>query len=93
MEKAILIINMPECCDKCFALNTSGDYPVCIITDEQRGYTFRTREQRMDKCPLRLIPEKYEIDKNKCSDPHYQFEFEYGYNQCIDNILQMEVKK
>ena len=44
----------------------------------------------MDKCPLRLLPEKYEIDRSKCSDPFYEFEFEYGYNQCIDEILDGE---
>lgn len=87
MNKAILVIDMPSCCYECFSLDDSGDYPRCRITDEQRGYTFRIREQKMDKCPLKLLPEKYEIDKSKCSDPFYQFEFEYGYNQCIDEIL------
>ena len=90
MNKAILVIDMPPCCDKCFALDDNGDYPVCLITQEQRGYTFRTREQKMDKCPLKSIPEKYEIDKNKCSDPFYQFEYEYGYNACIDEILNIK---
>lgn len=87
MHKAILVIDMPSCCDECFALDEYGDYPICRITQEQRGYTFRTREQKMDKCPLKPAPEKYEIDRNKCTDPFYQFEFEYGYNQCIDEIL------
>ena len=87
MDKAILVVDMPSCCDECFALDEYGDYPVCRITQEQRGYTFRTREQKMDKCPLKLAPEKYEIDRNKCTDPFYQFEFEYGYNQCINEIL------
>lgn len=45
-------VDMPKCCDDCWALDDSGDYPMCRITGEQRGYTFRTREKRMDKCPL-----------------------------------------
>ncbi len=57
-SKAILIIDMPSCCDECFALDDNGDYPFCLITHEQRGYNFRTREQRMPKCPLRPAPEK-----------------------------------
>ena len=57
MSKAILMIDMPSCCDECFALDDNGDYPVCLITQEQRGYTFRTREQKMSKCPLRPAPE------------------------------------
>lgn len=43
---------MPECCDECWALDDDGDYPRCRITGEQRGYTFRTKENRMSKCPL-----------------------------------------
>lgn len=87
MGKAILVIDMPNCCDECFALDDNSDYPLCLITQEQRGYKFRTREHKMDKCPLKSAPEKYEIDRSKCTDPFYQFEFEYGYNQCIDEIL------
>lgn len=62
MDKAILVIDMPSCCDECFALDEYGDYPVCRITQEQRGYTFRTREQKMSKCPLQPAPEKYDMD-------------------------------
>ena len=87
MSKAILVIDMPSCCYECFAFDDSGDYPMCLITEECRGYTFRAREQKMDKCPLRELPEKYEIDRSKCSDPFYQFDFEYGYNMCINEIL------
>lgn len=50
-------MEMPKCCDECFALDESGDYPFCLITQEQRGYTFRTREKRMDRCPLFEVPE------------------------------------
>ena len=53
MSKAILMIDMPSCCDECFALDDNGDSPLCLITQEQRGYNFRTREQKMSKCPLR----------------------------------------
>ena len=60
MDKAILVIDMPSCCNECFALDEYGDYPVCRITQEQRGYTFRTREQRMSKCPLKPLPKKME---------------------------------
>lgn len=61
MNKAILIVDMPSCCDECFALDGNGDYPFCLITQEQRGYNFRTREQKMPKCPLRPAPELIEI--------------------------------
>lgn len=52
MSVLIKGMTMPSCCDDCWALDEYGDYPVCRITEEQRGYNFRIREKRMDKCPL-----------------------------------------
>ena len=49
-------LEMPSCCADCWALDEYGDYPVCRITEEQRGYNFRIREKRMDKCPLVSVP-------------------------------------
>ena len=46
-------MQMPKCCDECFALDDHYDYPFCQITHEQRGYDFRTREKRMPGCPLK----------------------------------------
>lgn len=43
---------IPKCCDRCWALDESGDYPICRITGEQRGYNFNIFEKRMPKCPL-----------------------------------------
>lgn len=34
-------MEMPCCCDECRFLDEYGDYPCCIITDEQRGYNFK----------------------------------------------------
>lgn len=64
MSKAILIINMPKCCSECRFLNDNYDYPECIVTGETREYTFRTEEQKMDKCPLKSAPELAEIYYN-----------------------------
>lgn len=50
-------MEMPECCDECFALDDYGDYPMCKITSETRGYNFNTREKRMDRCPLVEVKE------------------------------------
>lgn len=52
MSILIKYVEMPKNCAECWALDEYGDYPVCRITQEQRGYTFRTTEQRMDLCPL-----------------------------------------
>ena len=49
-------MEMPTCCDDCFALDDRGDYPYCLISHEQRGYTFRTDIATMPSCPLVEIP-------------------------------------
>lgn len=46
-------MEMPKCCDECFALDDHGDYPFCLISQDQRGYTFNVRENRMPSCPLK----------------------------------------
>lgn len=74
---------MPSCCEECFALVFHTDYPRCIVTDEQRGYTFNTRTQKMPHCPLKPLPEKYNINISHDKD----YDYEYGYNACINEIL------
>ena len=44
---------MPKCCDECFALDDHGDYPFCLISEDQHGYNFNTRQDRMPSCPLK----------------------------------------
>lgn len=60
---AILIKNMklPTSCFGCWALDDNGDYPRCRITQTQKGYTFPTRKERMDDCPLVEIPSNTRI--------------------------------
>lgn len=83
MDKAILVIDMPSCCDECFALDDNGDYPFCLITHEQKGYQFNPREQKMDKCPFHPMPEKSLTGK---SDYYQWGDWEDGWNACIDYL-------
>ena len=87
--KAVLIVDMPESCDKCrFHYNTYDENDCYVDKCELlNDMTIDGYVERYDGCPLKELPEKYEIDKSKCSDPFYEFEFEYGYNQCIDEII------
>lgn len=79
MNKAFLIIDMPSCCYECFAFDDSGDHPMCLVTEEYRGYRFRAREEKMDKCPLKPLPVKIEVLRDDWSD---------GYNACLEEILE-----
>lgn len=59
---SVIVMGMyyPTCCDECDeGLDCSGDYPMCRYTGEQRGYNFNIRARKMDKCPLRPLPEKH----------------------------------
>ena len=57
MSVLIKGMQMPSVCDCCWALDESGDYPMCRMTGETRGYNFRVREKRMDRCPLIELPD------------------------------------
>lgn len=84
MNKAILVIDMPKCCNECKFLNDNYDYPECIVTGETKGYTFRTKEQKMNKCPLKELPERME----GYDSIRYQWgEYEDGWNHCIDMLI------
>lgn len=88
MSKSILVIDTPESCSKCPCFG--GFYSdLCCKALNNRGINYPyPADFRQDWCPLKPLPEKYEIDRsNKCCDPFYQFEFEHGYNQCIDEII------
>ena len=63
-------MKMPKTCYECWALDDDYDYPMCRITQEQRGYTFNTRGQKMAKCPLIdvLEPHGRLIDADACID-------------------------
>lgn len=84
MSKAILVIDMPKNCYYCdFHYLSDGTVPSCQL----KFKVIDNATVKPEWCPLKPLPEKYEIDKNKCSDPFYEFEFESGWNQCIDEIL------
>lgn len=85
MSKAILVIDMPKCCSECRFLNDNNDYPECIVTGETNGYTFRTREQKMDRCPLKPAPELQDVWYEDSSS-----DWERGYNNCVREILGSE---
>ena len=60
MSECVVRMEMPESCDCCPCLDDYGDYPRCRISDEQRGYNFDVRNNRMPNCPiLAVLPKKH----------------------------------
>ena len=79
MNKAILVIDMPDGCRECPLCGeehmTYRDY--CCITDQ---YTWTL--DKPDWCPLKPIPKKIEVSYG--SDEQ---DLEKGYNSCIEQIM------
>ena len=46
-------MKLPSCCDECFALDFSTDYPYCVISKKYEGYNFDTLTKRMPSCPMK----------------------------------------
>lgn len=95
MSKAILVIDMPENCEKCkFNLNYPSAKQYCYIQQVAHD------EEKPDWCPLKAIPWKIkssdlikQTEKNDCfdgcDDEIAFFEGkEVGWNDCIDEIMK-----
>lgn len=98
MKKVILVIDEPECCGGCIAAHRNKKigkeeyYWTCDIgyhTDKDyvRNIIDIYAETKPDWCPLKEIPEKYDMENVVC-DRDYNGDYEYGYNACIDEILK-----
>lgn len=77
MSKAILIMDMPNCCGECEMSGTG----VC------RKWNRKDLRSFPKECPLKEIPEHREVN----SDPYHVSlteAYDFGYNACLDEILK-----
>ena len=93
--KAILVIDIPTCCEKCHLLiyrqqyytssrDESFDEISCF--DGRKLFTEDFKTQRCYECPMKPMPEKRSL--NYTSDYHGLYRAEAkGWNACIDEIL------
>ena len=80
MSKAVLVIDMPNCCEKCVLNSNNHSRPdYCKILIKPVNYI----ERRKD-CPLKPIPEK-KLPYTTSSD--YLNGFDAGYNAYIDDAI------
>ena len=80
MSKVMLVMDEPKNCGKCPCfMELSTDF--CSVTDEDVS----PYGKRPDSCPLRPVPEKKDPNIN-----HFDTDYNYdlGYNACIDEILK-----
>ena len=91
MSKAILVIDMPECCKNCMCYKNN----FCEIT----RFAIFDNTTKPNHCPLKPVPEKIDIPdwddsikaKNKNVEEVGMYMYDRGhyrgYNICIDKIL------
>ena len=88
MSKAILVIDMPESCEKCPCfqgydiLNAyCGKVEKIIPFEEENGFA------KPDWCPLKELPEK---EFNNLYLDEYSDGYDDGWNACLDKISKNE---
>ena len=77
MAKAVLIMDMPEDCNDCYAMYVSLSERFCRATEENLS----AKAERPDWCPLRELPERSDHPEN-CDNGM----FDAGWNGCLDAI-------
>ena len=88
MAKAVLVMDMPECCADCacsyFERDSKELNLICGATGEDANNVGKP-----DWCPLRELPEKKVADERLAISPLTEGrlnEFEKGWNACRDVI-------
>lgn len=94
MSECVVRMKMPKSCWDCPCLDDYGDYPMCEISNEQRGYNFPIHEKRMPNCPIICqLPEGHgplvDADALKEHSVHfgeteYTFDFDAVFVEKID---------
>lgn len=88
MAKAVLVMDMPECCADCQLADDDPSGLYCVPEDEYYDGKEST-EDRASFCPLRELPER----KEELPVEKYEFgglgkAFTSGWNACLDKILK-----
>lgn len=88
MAKAVLVMDIPECCADCQLADDDPSGLYCPLADDYYDGTDST-EDKASWCPLRELPEKKEtVHPQECYDNSYWTdEMKAGFNACLDEIL------
>ena len=87
MNKAILVIDMPTCCNECSLMfQDEYSYWCPVRCDENKTDLYDNYimfHRKPDWCPLKELPEK----KLGYTSDEFFNGFDVGYNTCINEIL------
>lgn len=81
MSKAVLIMDMPECCADCQLADDDPSGLYCVPADKYYDGEEST-EDRASFCPLRELPEK----KERRIGEHGERMFRAGFNDLLNKI-------
>lgn len=81
MSKAVLIMDMPECCADCQLADDDPSGLYCVPADKYYDGEENT-EDRASFCPLRELPEK----KERRIGEHGERMFRAGFNDLLNKI-------
>lgn len=85
MAKAVLIMDMPECCADCQLADDDPSGLYCVLADDYYDGS-DSSEDRASFCPLRELPEKIPELKSGYEDLSTSIR-RVGWNACLDEIL------
>lgn len=87
MAKAVLVMDMPESCNKCPLF--SGNYTDMACRANGKGIDYPyPKNIRQDWCPLSLVPAKKQYDD--IPDVSCAQWWSLGWNACIDTIVEKD---
>lgn len=99
MSKVILVMNDPKFCSNCPLAKsrkhiiTRKEHWLCGIghNGEYGDWVYEPidmeSEIRPDWCPLKPVPEKYDVLAAIENNPNYDPSYDIGRNDCIDEII------
>lgn len=89
MVKAVLVIDMPECCADCQLADDDPSGLYCVFADDYYDGS-DSSEDRASFCPLRKLPEKKETHTvlELHSNGQWSEGMKAGFNICLGEILE-----
>ena len=90
MAKAVLVMDMPDCCADCQLADDDPSGLYCVPADKYYDGEEST-EDRASWCPLRELPEKIPESKSEYEKVTTSVK-RIGWNECLDAILEKNKK-
>ena len=87
MAKAVLVMDMPECCADCQLADDDSSGLYCMLADDYYDGS-DSSEDRASFCPLRELPEKMKVCGKYPQPDGITPSYKVGWNSCLDEILE-----